>query len=113
MARMATWAARFEAGDYPMVCARTGQPADRLVPVEAVRRAVWPWMFNPLSVTFWIARWGVGKDRLRGLLPFADGHVGGVTAWWDRREGIVVIKGVHPDFVAAVHRDQADLPAAG
>jgi hypothetical protein len=110
VARWATWIERFEAGDYPMVCVRSGRPADELVPVEAERRATWPWLFSPLSLTFWVARWGVANDRLWGKLPFATGHVGGISATWDAREGIVMIKGVHPDFVAACQRDQSDLP---
>jgi hypothetical protein len=40
---MATWIERFERGDYPMVCARSGLAADKVVPVEAARRAAWPW----------------------------------------------------------------------
>lgn len=45
MATLATWRARFVAGDYPMVCARSGLPADKMVPVEAARTATWPFFF--------------------------------------------------------------------
>lgn len=107
MARMATWAQRFEAGDYPMVCARSGLPADTLVPVEAERRAAWPWIFGPLSLTFWIARGSIAHDRLKGKVPFATGHIGRISAVWDRSEDVVILRGVHPDFVAACRRHQA------
>jgi hypothetical protein len=105
-ARMATWVERFQAGDYPMVCARSGLPADDLVPIEAARRA-------PRAGTLprtW-GRRGRRDDRLWGRLPFASGHVDGIVARWDRRAGVVTISGVHPAFIEACRRDQADLPA--
>ncbi len=77
MAKMITWIERFEAGDYPMICARSGLPADKFVPVEASRSAAWPWIFSPFDLPFWITRWSVGKDRLWGKMPFASGQVKG------------------------------------
>lgn len=110
MAVMATWIARFEQGDYPMVCARSGLPADKFVPVEAARRAVWPWWFFPMHAITWLLAWrSVDKDRLCGRLPFATGQVEGVTATWDRSEGVVLLRGVHPDFVAACKWHQARM----
>jgi hypothetical protein len=107
MAKMTTWIARFEIGDYPMICARSGLPADKLIPVEAARSAAWPWIFGRFSLPFWIARWGVGKSRLWGKLPFASGHVDGISATWDRREGVVTLRGVHARFVAACREQQS------
>jgi hypothetical protein len=105
---MATWIARFEQGDYPNVCARSGLPADKFVPVEAARRAVWPWWFFPMHAVTWLVAWrSVDRDRRWGLLPFAAGHVDGVTATWDRREGVVILRGVHPRFVAACKQHQS------
>src|SRR3954451_5484011 len=105
---MATWIERFQQGDYPMVCARSGVPADKLVPVEAARTAVWPWWFFPMSVITWLLMsWTVDRERLWGQLPFATGHVEGVEATWDKQEGIVVLRGVHPAFIEACRIDQS------
>jgi hypothetical protein len=106
MARMATWIERFQLGDYPMVCARSGRPADRFVPVEAARRSAWPWFFGPFGLLFWVLHWSYDKERLWGRLPFATGEVGGISATWDKSERVVVLKGVHPDFVAACKEHQ-------
>jgi hypothetical protein len=112
MAVMATWIERFERGDYPMVCARSGLPADKLVPVEAARRASWPWWFLPINAIAWLLMWrSVDKDRLWGHLPFATGHVEGVTATWDQQEGVVLLRGVNPVFVEACHEHQARMQA--
>jgi hypothetical protein len=109
MAKMITWIDRFQAGDYPMVCARSGLPADRFAPVEASRVSAWPWIFTPFRPEFWIARWSVGKDRLWGKLPFASGHVEGISATWDRNDGVAILRGVHPDFISACHAHQRAL----
>ena len=109
MARYATRVERFVAGDYPAVCVRTGEAADEVVPVEAARRAAWPWFLFPLQPLAWLLSWAfVDRDRLWGRLPFATGAVGGIEATWDRREGVVVLDGVHPAFVAACRAAQAE-----
>lgn len=97
---------RFVAGDFPMVCARSGRPATKLVPVQAYRSSVWPWFFvlNPLA--FLVAKWVGDSDHPWGQLPFADGQVRGVTATYDRRIG-VILRGVHQDFVTASRQAQA------
>lgn len=33
---------RFQRGDFPMVCVRSGLPATKMVPVQARRTTVWP-----------------------------------------------------------------------
>jgi len=105
---MATWIERFERGDYPMICARSGLAADKTVPVEAARRAVWPWWFFPLNKLAWLLMWrSVDKERLWGRLPFATGHVDGIEATWDKREGVVILRGVHPEFVEACRNSQS------
>ena len=91
---------RFVAGDFPMVCVRSGRPATKLVPVQAYRSSTWPWIFFPYPLLFLIAKWVGDSDHPWGLLPFAEGHVRGVTATYDKRVG-VVLRGVHTDFVAA------------
>lgn len=106
---MATWAERFQLGDYPLVCARSGLPADKLVPVEAAGRATWPWFFFPGHLITWLFAWSrVDRDRLWGKLPFATGHVDGIEATWERRTGIVMLVGVHPEFVEACREHQLD-----
>lgn len=97
---------RFPAGDFPMVCARSGLPATKMVSVEARRTPAWPWFFFPHVI---IAMWVADSDRPWGLLPFAEGHVRGVTADYDKRIG-VILNGVHPDFVAATRQAQGKPP---
>jgi len=43
-----------------------------------------------------------------GLLPFAEGHVGRITATYDKRVG-VVLRGVNQDFVAATKQAKRNL----
>ena len=95
---------RFEAGDFPMVCVRSGLPATKLVPVQAYHAPAWPWFFFP-GFEFLMAEWIGASDHPWGRLPFADGHVRGVTATYNKRTG-VILKGVHKDFVAATRQAQ-------
>lgn len=89
------------------MCVRTGRPADKVVPVEAARRAVWPWFLFPLTIVGWLASWAlVDRGRLVGRLPFATGEVRGISATWDSRQAVVVLSGVHPGFVEACTREQ-------
>ncbi len=90
---------RFVLGDFPMVCARSGLPATKLVPVQARRASMWPWLFFP-GFAFLAASWVGDSDHPWGLLPFAEGQVRGVTATYEKRIG-VILRGVHPDFVRA------------
>lgn len=91
---------RFAVGDFPMVCARSGRKASKLVPVQAYRSSTWPWFFFP-GLGFPLAKWVGDSDHPWGLLPFAEGEVRGVTATYDEGIGVVVLRGVHPAFVAA------------
>jgi hypothetical protein len=98
---------RFRSGDYPMVCARSGLQAGKLIEVEAARRATWPWLLLPIwwvgaAVSYWV----VDGDRLVGKLPFAAGQFGRVSATWDKRTQLVTLRGVHPAFVAACREQQ-------
>jgi len=95
---------RFILGDFPMVCARSGLPATELVPVQAQRASLWPWLFFP-GLAFLLASWVTDRDRPWGLLPFAEGHVRGVSATYERGIG-VILKGVHPEFVRATRHAQ-------
>jgi hypothetical protein len=80
-----------------------------VVPVEAARRAAWPWFFFPFHLVPWlISSWSVDRDRMWGKLPFADGHVEGIAATWDRRSDIVMLTGVHPNFVEACKQHQVN-----
>ena len=98
---------RFVQGDYPMVCARSGLPATKMVPVQARRSTVWPWFLLPLSI-FWfvVAKWAADSDHPWGMLPFAEGHVDGITATYEKSIG-VIIDGAHPAFVEATRKSQA------
>lgn len=107
MAKYVTHIERFVAGDFPMVCARSGQPATKMVPVEAARSSVWPWLFFP-GLGFLIARWVGDSDRPWGRLPFAEGQVRDVTATYDKQVG-VILRGVHPEFVAATRAAQGTV----
>lgn len=95
---------RFAAGDFPMVCARSGQPATRVVPVQAYRSTSWPWLFFP-GFSFVLAKFVGDSDHPWGRLPFADRSVSGVSATYDRSAG-VILRGVHPKFVEATRQAQ-------
>lgn len=98
---------RFQQGDFPMVCVRSGEPADALVLVTAHRTSAWRWFVLPASIVWFAVAGRLGRRvGLEGSLPFRTGeeaHVGrrgGVRLTYDRLIG-VVIHGAHPDFVAA------------
>jgi len=95
---------RFILGDFPMVCARSGLAATKLVPVQARRASLWPWLFFP-GLAFLAASWVADGGHPWGLLPFAEGHVRGVSATYERGIG-VILKGVHPEFVLATRHAQ-------
>ncbi len=98
---------RFQRGDFPDVCVRSGLPSTKIVLVEAaVSSPTWPWLFLPISL-FWfvVAKWTSEEDNLWGQLPFAEGHVDGVTATYDKKVGVIV-EGVHPSFVKATEQQQ-------
>lgn len=104
---------RFQQGDYPMVCVRSGLPATKLVPVQARRSTLWPWFLLPISfIWFVVAKWAADSDHPWGKLPFAEGHVNGITATYEPSIG-VIIKGAHPDFVEATRAAQAAQQLAG
>lgn len=103
--KYATWMERFAVGDFPMVCARSGREASKLVPVQAYRSSTWPWMFFP-GLGFLAATWVGDSDHPWGLLPFAEGSVRGVRATFDEALGVVILRGVHPAFVAATRAAQ-------
>ncbi len=97
---------RFESGDFPMVCVKSGRPATNLVPVEALKTSSRPWFLLPISlVAFLVSR--VFKDRNRpwGLLPFADGEETDIVATYDPTVGVVV-RDVHQGFIDAVKESQ-------
>ncbi len=95
---------RFVVGDFPMVCAHSGKPATKMVPVQAYRTSTWPWLFFP-DFLFFVTKWVAESDHPWGKLPFADGEVKGVKAVYDKPIG-VILNDVHPDFVAAVKKSQ-------
>ena len=81
LVRYVTRIERFQRGDFPMVCVRSGRPATKMVPVQARRTTVWPWFLLPISVIwFAIAKWSADTDHPWGQLPFAEGHVKRISA---------------------------------
>lgn len=88
---------RFEAGDFPMVCVRTGQPAATMAPIQAYDTS-FGWFVLP-ELTKWV--WG--------RLPFAEGVEQQIGAEYSKSVG-VTLKNVHPDFVAAVREAQGKTP---
>jgi len=65
-------------------------------------------MLLPFSVIwFAITKWVADSDHPWGKLPFAEGHVEGITATYEKSIG-VIIDGVHPDFVESTRRSQRD-----
>jgi len=105
-----TWLDRFQLGDFPMVCVRSGLPATKVVAVQARRTAVWPWLFFPISTISWFLLKSVTDSRHPwGKLPFAEGQVKDITATYEKRIG-VIIKGAHPDFIKATQQHQHGAP---
>lgn len=91
---------RFAAGDFPMVCARTGRPATRLLPVHALRsRFGLPLFFTGGWIG--VAKFLEDPANPWGLLPFADGQTYRVAVATYRPGVGVILRGVHPAFVAA------------
>lgn len=77
-----------------------------MVPVQARRTTVWPWFLLPISfIWFAIAKWSADSDHPWGRLPFAEGHVDGIEASYEKSIG-VILDGVHPDFVEATRQAQ-------
>ena len=53
-----------------------------------------------------VAKWAADSDHPWGMLPFAEGHVDGITATYEKSIG-VIIDGAHPAFVEATRKSQA------
>ena len=101
---------RFQAGDFPMVCARSGRPADRLLAVDASRSR--PSMLPLLllgvvpALLWWLLTRRRPAEWTGGHLPFATGRAEPVTAVWSKRRQVVRLLGVHPAFVTACRTHQ-------
>jgi len=79
----------------------------KMVPVQARRSTVWPWLLLPISIVWSaVAKWAADSDHPWGKLPFAECHVNGITATYEKSIG-VIINGAHPDFVEATRQAQA------
>jgi hypothetical protein len=98
---------RFVAGDYPMVCARSGRPATRVLPVQAWRSSL---LGPPLISGGWVgqAKFLDNPAHPWGLLPFADGQkYRGAAARYKPSVGII-LRGVHPAFVDAARQSEGE-----
>jgi hypothetical protein len=110
VAMLAVTQERFQAGDFPMVCVRSGLPADMLAPVEAGRRRRSVLPFLLLGVLPGLLWWLLAYRTVEwtwGRLPFATGQAQPITAIWSKRRHLVHLNGVHPDFVSAHQLHQA------
>lgn len=56
-------------------------------------------------IWFALAKWSADIDHPWGQLPFAEGHLEGISATYEKSIG-VIIEGAHPDFVAATRHAQ-------
>jgi hypothetical protein len=77
---------RFHRGEFPAVYAKTGERADRLLPVRALHAPGWTWMLLPFG-GFWaflIAR-GFTTVETTGLVPFSGRALARLRARWRRR----------------------------
>jgi hypothetical protein len=64
--------ALLEPGMAPLICARTGGPADALVEVCYWRVPQWTWILLPFGILPWlIARWCT-QEEMTGALPFSQ-----------------------------------------
>ena len=74
---MATvWVSREElaSGDFPAVCALTGDPADARLPFTFDDVPDWAWLLWPFGVPFLLAA-VLGTQKVRGHLPVVAGAV--------------------------------------
>lgn len=83
-----------------MICASSGLPADKLVPVDADRKPVLDTLLWFVSLDFDALR----PKPVRGQLPFAEGHVGGIQARMKGKDR-VIITNVSPLFAQACTKD--------
>ena len=102
---------RFTVSDFPLVCVHSGRPAAKMIPVRARPSPLWPWvfLFTLPALTFLLLFWIGGRNGHWGMLPHAEGEVGSVKVVYEKRIG-VILRGVHPDFVAATRTRQGKSP---
>lgn len=73
MARVRVSLEAFHNGALPPVCAKTGEPADHLLPIRASYTPRWTWLLLAFG-GFWaflIAR-GFTTEETMGLVPFSQ-----------------------------------------
>lgn len=101
MAILVTDSATFTSGDFPEICAISGEPATttREVSGDTVRS---PSFKEILTDPFGTKRRRESKGAVSGSLPFADVvGAGRLVAQWHPDVDRIVVRGVHPLFVEA------------
>jgi hypothetical protein len=61
----------FQARALPLVCIKTGRPADRWVPVRAGRPLWWSWLLLPFAVVAFQAAYWLARGEQWGWVPMS------------------------------------------
>jgi cytochrome bd-type quinol oxidase subunit 2 len=111
MARVWVELDRFERGDFPDVCAKTGEAAEYLGRVEATRTPEWPCLLLLFGILpYLIAAW-FSTDRTEGDVPLSARAVRRLQrlAWVRRPVGLLALGLV----IAGVLLESAGVTVAG
>ncbi len=93
---------RFVAGDFPRVCARTGNVSTGVIAIEARVIELPDETQGPIAR--FVNRW---REPAQSFVPFIDDNVTGIVAEQFGRDGGVILRGVDEGFVAACERHWA------
>ncbi len=112
MARAAIRLDDAQDGRWPPICVVTGVPAKGRRPKQFVSAPDWTWAVLLLSAFWWLlSLFGASRD-VTVKLPVAGEHVSVRKVKGHLRGDWLWLRGVHPDFAAALGRQYAHLPPA-
>lgn len=72
MARTIATVVDLDTGNLPMICAKTGQEADLLAPVEFTNTPPWTWILLLFGFFPWLIARHFATERRVGHLPLSD-----------------------------------------
>jgi hypothetical protein len=72
MARTAATVVDLETGNLPMICAKTGEEADLLAPVEFTNTPSWTWILLLFGFFPWLIARHFATERMVGHVPLSN-----------------------------------------
>ena len=72
MAHASATVADLETGNLPMICAKTGEEADLLAPVEFTNTRPWTWILLLFGVFPWLIARYFATERMVGQVPLSN-----------------------------------------